>query len=132
MEALCLERSLGDTTELHFPISTWSELSFILTSSLLDRAWKEASRRLARGWEICWMRENQESRGCPAQGGGEGGGWERPQVSQGSDRAATSRALGHVCALGHLETFFQTPHPQLNFIWVLEKQRFRQSLGALG
>lgn len=74
---------------------------FILTSSLLDRTWKEGSRRLARGWEICWMRENQESRGCPAQGGGEGGGWERPQVSQGSgqpSRAATSQALGHVCA----------------------------------
>lgn len=50
--------------------------SYILTSSLLDRTWEKVSRSLARGWEICWMRQDQESRGCPAQGGG--GGWESP------------------------------------------------------
>lgn len=55
--------------------------SYILTSSLLDRTWEKVSRSLARGWEICWMRQDQESRGCPAQGGG-GGGWERAQVPQ--------------------------------------------------
>lgn len=115
------------------PSSPGVRWSFILTSSLLDRTWKEVSRRLARGWEICWMRENQESRGCPAQGGERGGGWERPQVSQGSgqaSRAATSQALGHVCALGHLGNFLphSLPSPQLRFIQVLQNQRLRQSL----
>lgn len=63
-----------------FPSPPGVSWSFILTSSLLERTWEEVSRRLARGWEICWMRQDQESRGCPAQGGG--GGWERAKVSQ--------------------------------------------------
>lgn len=32
---------------------------------------KEVSRRLARGWKICWMRKDQENWGCPAQGEGD-------------------------------------------------------------
>lgn len=44
-------------------------------------------------------------------------------------RAATSQALGHVCALGHLFLPDSLPSTQLSFIQVLEKQRLRQSLG---
>lgn len=90
--------------------------SFILTSSLLDRTWKETCRRLARGWEICWMKENQESRA--AQLGEE----EKEEAGRDprSPRGQDSQALGMSGSPWKLPD--SLPSQQLSFIRVLEKE----------